>query len=130
MCQGLGCCDCIYYNQCHSCIGLSAAMFCCSCWLCVPEALSHLRVPGCCKCEFNQGCGYSCFCIAEYCCIPNYLREYSIWSSIGEKRGLIYDLYISKQAIVQKEFRGPESNRNLYWFALFMIFKNETWVLT
>lgn len=115
--QGLSCCNCIYYSHCHSCIGLSVGVFCCSCWLCVPDALDHLRQPGACKCHCNQGFGSSLFCCGQYCCIPDYLRNYSIWSSIGQLRGPIYDVSINQIAIVQREMVGvPHSNRGLYWF--------------
>lgn len=122
MCQGLGCCQCIYYNHCGDCAGLSLGLLCCSCWVCPPQALEHLRFPGVCRCQSNEGCGYNCFSVGVYYCAPQYLREYSIWKSIGEKRGLIYDLFITQQAVVQRELRGPESNRNLYWSIQFMFY--------
>lgn len=114
MCQGLSCCECVYASNCHSCIGLSVGLFCCGCWLCVPEPLEHMRYPGCCKCEFNQGCGSSFFCVSTYCCIPEYLKNFSRWCSIAHFRGDLYDVTVKPQAVVQREMRGPESNRNLY----------------
>lgn len=68
--QGLGCCECLYYNQCHTCMGLSVGMLCCGCWMCAPQGINDLRGPNCCQFGCNQGYGGSCFCVSAYYCAP------------------------------------------------------------
>ena len=92
--QGLWCCECIYWNGFYNCIGCSLNLCLCSCWLCEPLALKGLRGNQCCQCGWTQGLGYSLFCMSQVICIPGWLRDYSIYESIGERRKQIYDVAI------------------------------------
>jgi len=56
-----------------------------------------MRGPGAVHCGgCDHGCGSSFFCEGYYCLIPDWLRDYSKWLSIGERRGKIYNLVISE----------------------------------
>jgi hypothetical protein len=99
--QGLTLCEGCYYTQCNECIGLSWGMFCCGCWMFPPPALEYMRGPNCCVLGCNQGLGSTCFCTGNYCCIPDWLRNYSIWKSVGNRRGNFFDIDIIDRNNVQ-----------------------------
>ena len=82
MCQGLLCCRTAYFNCCSSWMGCSVALLCCNCWLCPNVPISHMRSRGCIKCTTESGCGCSALCTSFYCCIPGYVEDYSIWSTL------------------------------------------------
>ena len=70
MCQGLACCECIYWNEFHNCTGVSMHLCLCSCWVCAPDALKKLRGDACCQCGWPQGFGSNLFCCGKVLCIP------------------------------------------------------------
>ena len=93
--QGLWCYDCIWFAHCHHCMGVSCSLLCCNFWLCVPERLMAVRrigslnIGGC-----SNGCGMSCCCSGYYCCIPEWLKKYSLRISIGDFSGPLGELQI------------------------------------
>lgn len=103
MCQGLLCFQTAYFSCCYQWVGCSVGFLCCSCWLCPSLPIAHMRGSHCCKCSTSSGCGCSSLCAAFYCCIPSILRDYSIWSSVENRVGELYNMVINRQAVVEKE---------------------------
>ena len=68
-------------------------------WLFMPQDMENMRGPGCLKVGCNQGIGGTCFCEGAYICVPDWLRDYSIWETIGDHRGQIYNLNISQSGV-------------------------------
>ena len=62
-----------------------------------------MRTPGCIKFPYWAGCGCAAFCTACFCCMPQYLLDYSIWSTLQDRVGQIYDVVIGRQAVILKE---------------------------
>ena len=116
--QGLGCCELAYYNQCNTNMGLSYALCCCSCWLWAPKDIELLRGNQCVRTGgCSEGYGGSCFCMASYCCPPEFLKIFSVRESIANRRGQILDVIVSDAhgpANIINQFAGqPLSNRQL-----------------
>lgn len=104
--QGLTFCEGCYYTSLYECIGLSFGCGCLGCWMCQPPALTALRGEGCMKVGCNQGFGSTTFCVGQYCLIPDWLRDYSIWKSVGDRRGDFYNISIRDNAVPQHGFIG------------------------
>lgn len=109
--QGLTCFEGCYHSSCYECTGVSYGLICVGCWMCAPPALEHLRGPGCVKIGCNQGLGSSLFCQSQYCFIPDWMRDYSIWKSIGERRGNIFDVDIIDKPVQPYGFVGNNQYR-------------------
>ena len=63
--------------------------------MCTNPAMDYFRGDGCCKVGCNQGLGSSCCYLGgEYWFAPEWLGAYSVWRSIGERRGPFYDVSI------------------------------------
>lgn len=104
--QTLTCYECFWNSVCHSNVGISLSLFCCSCWMAMPEAMAHMRGSEGLKMGCNQGYGYSCLCCGEMLCVPEWLALYSVWQSIGEHRGRIYDVDVQPAGVVPQGFGG------------------------
>jgi len=112
--QALWCCDCIWFTGCL-CVGISFSGLCFNCWICIPELVKKQRIEEkntqddsdtinkdqndkeyeCCKCDgSNNGCGFTLLLTGCYCCIPKWLRLYSMRYSIGDTRGDLTDITI------------------------------------
>jgi hypothetical protein len=104
--QALFCYERSWASTCHSNVGVSLSLFCCSCWMAMPEAMAQMRGDGCLKMGCNQGYGYSLLCCGEMICIPEWLVLYSIWQSIGEHRGRIYDVDINGVGVAPQGYGG------------------------
>jgi len=96
--QGLYCFENIWFTQCYECVGFSGALFCCSIWLCPNPQIAAFRNndQGCCKVGCNQGLGSTLFCVGNYICIPDWLRDYSIWKFINGRTGQYLDLEVTR----------------------------------
>jgi hypothetical protein len=75
---------------------VSCSFFFCNCWLCLTEDQTYFRGGNeffkCGRCEY--GMGYSCFCVGGYCCIPEWLKLYSLRASIKDYRGKLRDVEV------------------------------------
>ena len=92
--QGLACYDCCWYSSLHSNVGVSINMLFCSAWCCMPKEMYDLRGPGCLHVgSCDHGWGSSFFCEGTICFAPLWLRDYSLWQTIGQSRQL-YNLRI------------------------------------
>lgn len=66
-----------------------------------------MRGEGCLKIGCNQGYGSSCLiCGGSVICAPEWLVLYSIWQTIGEHRGQIYDVRIDNRQLGQQGYGG------------------------
>ena len=118
--QALWCYDCCWFAQCH-CTGFSIGLKCCGCWCCcVPNQINSFRenqnIQGA-----PHGCGYTCGCLGCYICVPEWLMQYSVRQSIGDKRYTFEDIQIVPRG-------GGASGQNFYqsWLLIiryFLIFK-------
>lgn len=115
MCQGLLLRECMLFHCCYSWIGCSIGGLCFDCWLCSNDTISSMRGSDCLRCGIFSGCGCSALCLGCYCCIPSSLRSYSVWCSVNNMVGEIYNIVISRQAIVEKDGRPAHSDRQLSW---------------
>ena len=107
--QTLWCYDFCWFNQCR-CVGLSCSFFICNCWMCIPQELEFFRGGECLKCGgCNNGYGYTLLCAGGYCCIPEWLKLYSIRSTIHDFRGPLNDV-----EIISRSQPAPYSNNHMY----------------
>lgn len=107
--QGLACYECLWHNQCYSNVGFSVGLGFCSAWLCIPVEMQQLRGNGVVQMgPCNQGWGSSFFCEGGYCLIPDWLRDYSKWQSIGERRGQLYNLNITEVGVPVAGYGGQQ----------------------
>jgi hypothetical protein len=69
-------------------------MLCCS-FLCgYPAEMEYIRGEECCLTGCGQGCGCIGICEGVVCCIPDWLRRWSLWHTIGKERGVMFDIDI------------------------------------
>jgi len=111
--QGLACYECIWHSQCYSNVGVSVGLGCCSAWCCIPVEMQGLRGQGFVHTgNCDQGWGYTFLCEGNYCLIPDWLRDYSKWQSIGERRGQLYNLHIAEVGVPVPGYGGqPQFNQ-------------------
>ena len=112
MCQGMLCRECVLFHCCYSWLGCSLNLICCGCWLCPNATLVHMRSPEWLTCS-QSGCGCSSLFVALYCCIPRYMRDYSVWCTVDNKIGDIYNIAIRRKAIVENGHQPFPSERAL-----------------
>jgi len=60
------------------------------------------------KCGFNQGCGSDFLC-GTYCCVPEWLKKYSLRQTIKDFTGSLGDIQISSAPQV-----NVGTDRNLF----------------
>ena len=117
--QTLWCFDCCWFAQFH-CVGCSYALFCCSCWVCMPDNVKAFRPDGCCLTGCNQGYGYTAICYGGYCCIPQWFISYSIREQIGTKRPNLGDLQLMEVSGQHNQTAGlmmQQQNMNMNYRA-------------
>ena len=87
--QTLWCYDCCWYSHCYF-VGCSYSFFCCNCWVCQPAYMQMIRPQQCCLADgCKYGCGSTSLISGCYWCPPDFLINYSVRDTIGNKQATL-----------------------------------------